>query len=146
MGGCAQGSLGGTMALELAFRNKVRMGDVGGVKGMLKAGEVDFSAPGDTLRKWTPLHIACWGTMKPQNDKDIVEAILMSAMKHGNEQPLRDAADAVEGLKAVDLAKERRDQISAPGSALSEADQLDEKRKYDKIIEWLEKGMPAPGA
>ncbi|KAL1512296.1 hypothetical protein AB1Y20_005558 [Prymnesium parvum] len=133
------------MALELAFRSKVRMGDIGGVRGMLKTGEVDFSAPGNTMRKWTPLHIACWGTMKPQNDKDIVEAILLAAMKVGNEQQLRNAADAMEGLKPVDLAKQRRDALSNPGASGNEADQLDEKRKYDKIIEWLEKGMPAPG-
>lgn len=132
--------------LELAFRTKVRMGDIGGVRGMLKAGEVDFSARADTLRQWTPLHIACWGTMKPQNDKDIVEAILLAGMKAGNEEALRNASDALEGLKPVDLAKERRDAISTTGAPGNEADQLDEKRKYDKIIEWLEKGLPAPGS
>ena len=132
--------------LDLTFRNKVRMGDIGGVKGMLKAGEVDFAKGGQTRRQWTPLHIACWGSAKPQNDKDIVEAILMAALKAGNESQLTNAADAIEGLKPVDLAKERRDQVSAPTAPGNEADQLEEKRKFDKIIEWLEKGLPAPGS
>ena len=127
---------------DMAFRGKVRMGDVGGVKGMLKGGEVDLTARGETLRQWTPLHIACWGSLKPANDKDIIEAILLAAMKAGNEQALRDAEDAVEQLKPVDLAKARRDAVPAPGPGVDEGAVMEEKRKYDKIIEWLEKGLP----
>ena len=56
------------------FRERVKFGEVAQVKHMLKEGNVDFQEPGNTVRKWTPLHIACWGTAKPQYDRDIVEA------------------------------------------------------------------------
>jgi hypothetical protein len=96
---------------------QVRMGDTGAVKNLLKGGEADPSQAGATHRGWTPLHIACWGTSKPQNDKDIVEAILMWAQKSGKdkEAQLRGAADTQEGLKPVDLAKQRRDSIQTAG-------------------------------
>jgi len=130
-----------TPELEMAFRHKCRMGDLGGVKNMIKAGEVDCNAPADTERKFTALHIACWGSMKASADKDIVESILMWAQKTGNDQPVRDAVDAIDSLKPIDLAKERRDSLA--NSGLKEDDLLEEKRKFDKIIEWLEKGLPA---
>lgn len=140
-------AMGANGELELQFRSKVRLGDTAGVKGMLKHGEVDIMAPGMTKRKWTALHIACWGTAKPQNDKDIVEAILIAASKAGKEAALRGIEDASpERLKAIDLAKERRDGLVGGGAGGESADSLDEKRKFDKIIEWLEKGMPAPGS
>ena len=85
------------------FRQKVRMGDVPGVKGLLKAGHVDITAPGNTKRQWTPLHIACWGSVKPGNDKEIVEAILLYAQKMKIEDQVRAAKDAI--LQAVPNAK-----------------------------------------
>ena len=39
--------------------------------------------PGKTLKQWTPLHCASWGSIKPQNDKDIVEILLLAAQKGG---------------------------------------------------------------
>uniref|UniRef100_A0A6T7ZFE0 Uncharacterized protein n=1 Tax=Prymnesium polylepis TaxID=72548 RepID=A0A6T7ZFE0_9EUKA len=130
---------------EIKLRNRVRAGDVGGVKGMLKAGEVDYTAPGETLRGFTPLHLACWGSLKPENDKDIVEALLITAQKAGaaQEQALRDAADFIDGLKPVDLAKERRDTLSQRNPQAKEEDLMEEKRRFDKVIEYLEKGLPA---
>ena len=119
------------------------MGDVGAVKNLLKQGEADPMAPGATQREWTPLHIACWGSMKPQNDKEIVEALLMWAMKKGKdmEAKMRAAADKVDGTTPADLAKLRRDSIvQVPGA--EEGAAQEEKRKYDKIVEWLEKGLP----
>lgn len=119
------------------------MGDTGAVKNLLKGGEADPLAPGETLRGWTPLHIACWGSMKPQNDKDIIEAILLWAQKKGKEMEanVRGAKDKKEDLVPADLAKIRRDSINTAGQ--DEGAALEEKRKFDKIVEWLEKGLPA---
>ncbi len=47
------------------LRFKVRMGDVSGVKSILKQNGADLCAKGETLRGWTALHIAVWGTRKP---------------------------------------------------------------------------------
>ena len=120
------------------FRQKVRNGDVASVKLMLKAG-VDYKECGLTQRKWTPLHTACWGTAKPQYDREIVEAILMQAQKDGAEEQLRGAKDALDGKTPADLAKERRDTLM--GGSAEDKEQLDEKRKFDKIIEMVEKGV-----
>ena len=91
------------------FRNKVRAGDLMGVRKMLAEG-VDFAKPGKTQREWTPLHTASWGSAKPFNDREIVELILMAAVKagKGQEEALRNAKD-VDGSTPLDLAKERRD-------------------------------------
>jgi len=43
----------------------VRRGELSKVKDQLKNG-ADYAAAGDTMRGWTPLHIACWGSLKPQ--------------------------------------------------------------------------------
>ena len=67
-------------AEAVSFRNKVRAGDLAGVRQMLKDG-VDFAGKAKTHGEWTPLHTACWGSAKPQNDREIVEAILMAAQK-----------------------------------------------------------------
>eukprot|EP00326_Haptolina_ericina_P008280 CAMPEP_0181217920 /NCGR_PEP_ID=MMETSP1096-20121128/27410_1 /TAXON_ID=156174 ORGANISM="Chrysochromulina ericina, Strain CCMP281" /NCGR_SAMPLE_ID=MMETSP1096 /ASSEMBLY_ACC=CAM_ASM_000453 /LENGTH=194 /DNA_ID=CAMNT_0023310087 /DNA_START=18 /DNA_END=603 /DNA_ORIENTATION=- len=128
------------------LRSKVRLGDVPGVKGLIKAGLIDLTAPGETRRQWTPLHIACWGSSKPQFDKEIIEALLLYAQKIKIEDQVRAAKDAVEGLTPADVAKERRDQLAAlpvPKNPDAEAELLEKKRKFDKIIEWLEKGLPA---
>lgn len=147
---------------------------------------------GETLREWTPLHIACWGTVKPQYDREIVEAILVAALKAGKdtEQAVRAAKDAQSGETPLDLAKQRRENVEAnpPKPGADDKDWLDEKcasrshivvpvathalgcldparaprassdcvhslicsrtphchrRKLDKIIEWIEKGLPA---
>ena len=139
------GPVGGTDA-DRYFRQAVRMGDNGKVRGMLKAGGVDFASKGDTLRQWTPLHIACWGSLKPASDKDIIEALLLKAQKMGpaKEKEIRDAVDNSEDdpCTPIDLARIRRDGIvQVPGA--EEGAALEEKRKYDKIVEWLEKGLPA---
>ena len=57
------------------------MGDIAGVKNLIKAGEADICGRGATQRQWTPLHIAVWGTAKPAADKDIVEALLLAASR-----------------------------------------------------------------
>ena len=82
----------------IVFRSKVRAGDLVAVRKMLQAG-VDFTLPGTTLREWTPLHTAAWGTAKPQNDREIVEALLTAAHKSGKgkEEALRSAKDAKDG-------------------------------------------------
>ena len=60
---------------------------------------------GPTIRGYTPLHIAAWGTAKPQYDRDIVEAILNAAAKAGKdkEAACREATDKVDGETALDL-------------------------------------------
>lgn len=47
------------------LRGCVRRGELSKVKDQLKNG-ADYAAAGDTMRGWTPLHIACWGSLKPQ--------------------------------------------------------------------------------
>ena len=120
------------------------MGDIAGVKNLIKAGEADLVGRGATQRQWTPLHIAVWGTAKPASDKDIVEALLLAAQKGGAgmEKKVRDEKDqSAEGCTPLDLARIRRDGIvQVPGA--EEGAALEEKRKYDKIVEWLEKGLP----
>ena len=129
------------------MRWKIRIGDTAAVRNLIKADQADPLQPSETVRGWAPLHIACWGTLKPQADKDIVEALLMWAQKKGKakEDEIRAMADS-EGLTALDLAKQRREIVAAQAPAAN-ADEggagLEEKRKYDKIIEWLEKGLPA---
>ena len=118
----------------MLLRNKVRAGDLIQIKALLKEG-ADFAAKGNTTRQWTPLHIACWGTSKPQNDREIVEAILLAAQKAGKESDVRNAKDAKDGATPADLAKERRE--TQTGSNVDDKEQLDEKRKLDKIIEWV---------
>ena len=119
------------------------MGDTGGVKNIIKAGEADILQGGATERSWTALHIACWGTNKPQNDKDIIEALLMWAQKAGKEPDIRNAADkSKEACTPADLARKRRDEVAGPAPGQDEGTALEEKRKYDKIVEWLEKGLP----
>ena len=66
----------------MVLRNTVRAGDLIKTKALLKDG-ADFAQAGNTTRKWTPLHIACWGTSRPANDREIVEAILIAAQKAG---------------------------------------------------------------
>jgi hypothetical protein len=118
------------------------MGDLPGVRNLLKGGEANIMATGATARQWAPLHIAVWGTGKPQNDKDIVEALLLSAQKNGKEAEIRaHEENSEEKNTPLDLAKIRRDGIqTVPGA--EEGAGLEEKRKYDKIVEWLEKGLP----
>ena len=120
------------------------MGDIAGVKNLIKAGEADICGRGATQRQWTPLHIAVWGTAKPASDKDIVEALLLAAQKGGAgvEKKIRDEKDnSGEGSTPLALARARRDGIvQVPGA--EEGAALEEKRKYDKIVEWLEKGLP----
>ena len=113
------------------------------MKNLLKGGEADPLQGGDTIKQGTALHTACWGTLKPASDKDIVEAILLWAQKAGaaKESAVRDSKDT-EGLTPLDLARTRRDSIPPPAPGAEEGAGLEEKRKYDKIVEWLEKGMP----
>ena len=94
-------------------------------------------------RDSTPLMIACWGTAKPAADKDIIEALLMWAEKNGKGKDIRDATDAsAEACTAADLARARRDQWAAAPTTGEDGPGQEEKRKYDKIVEWLEKGLP----
>ena len=82
------------------------MGEIGKVRNTIKAGSADVLAGGDTVRQWTPLHIACWGTNKPQADKDIIEALLLWVQKAGKESEIRKAADnSPEGCTPLDLAR-----------------------------------------
>ena len=110
---------------ETVFRNKVRAGDLMHVKQMLKDG-VAFEQPAKTIRGWTALHTACWGSAKPQYDKDIVEAILQAAKGKDMEEKVRNATGIIDGETPLDLAKERRDALVA-GSGKNEEEMLNEK-------------------
>lgn len=127
------------------LRRRVRTGDVAKVKSWLKDGKGDLLEAGKTERGWTPLHIACWGTAKPQSDKDMVEALLFFAQKAGKdkEDAVRNSRDKKEGLTPVDLAKQRRDALAGQKVSEDNSTAIEEKRKFEKIIEWLEKGLPS---
>lgn len=94
-------------------RERVRNGELMQLKQMIKDGvdgvKLDFDEiflkPAPTIRGYTPLHIAAWGTAKPQYDRDIVEAILNAAAKAGKdkEAACREATDKVDGETALDL-------------------------------------------
>ena len=114
-GGAAAQELGGSLSLAMPYltdnpdtafvvRERVRNGELMQLKALIKEG-VDFKtcflAPAPTVRGYTPLHIAAWGTAKPNYDRDIVEVILQAAKKAGSE-----AESAVRAAK--DLVDERR--------------------------------------
>ena len=132
----------------VALRQKVRNGDLTNVKNMVKAG-ADYAAPGQTVRKWTALHIACWGSARPQFDREIAEVILGAAKKDGKWKQVVGAKDALDGQAPLDLVKEQRKKKFDPsegGAVPAEGTpEEEEKRKFDKIIEWLEKGLPSAG-
>jgi hypothetical protein len=71
------------------------MGDTGAVRNLIKAGEADLMQPSKTLKEWTPLHIACWGSIKPTSDKDLVEALLLWAQKSGKTNAMTSATECV---------------------------------------------------
>ena len=89
-------------------RERVRNGELMQLKALIKEG-IDFNecflAPGPTIRGYTPLHIAAFGTQKPNYDRDIVEAILQAAKKAGKEAEAacRAAKDKIDGETALDL-------------------------------------------
>ena len=56
---------------------------------------------------------------------------------------MRNAKDALDGTTPLDLARERLEKLEQPKAGADDKEYLDEKRKIDKIIEYLEKGMPA---
>jgi len=89
-------------------RERIRNGELMQLKALIKEG-IDFNecllAPGKTIRGYTPLHIAAFGTSKPNYDRDIVEAILQAAKKAGKEAEAacRAAKDKIDGETALDL-------------------------------------------
>lgn len=126
------------------LRNAIRRGDLQQVKAACKdmaeprdAEEV-LVAGGDTMRAWNALHIACWGTARPDRDREIIEQIILAAMKCGQIDELKAGKDKVDGKTALDLLKERRDTaIAAKGVDARDIDLL---KHLDQIIAWLEKG------
>eukprot|EP00967_Tisochrysis_lutea_P123339 scaffold205071_cov26-Tisochrysis_lutea.AAC.1 len=78
-------------------------------------------------------------------DKEIVEQILLQAKKDGKTNTIIAARDKIDGKTPVELAKERQAELLALAAASGGADgeekgELDEKRKYDQIVQMLEKG------
>ena len=120
-GGAAAQELGGSLSLAMPYltdnpdtafvvRERVRNGELMQLKALIKEG-VDFKtcflAPAPTVRGYTPLHIAAWGTAKPNYDRDIVEVILQAAKKAGSEaeSAVRAAKDLVDGETPLDLVR-----------------------------------------
>ena len=118
-GGAAAQELGGSLSLAMPYltdnpdtafvvRERVRNGELMQLKALIKEG-VDFKtcflAPAPTVRGYTPLHIAAWGTAKPNYDRDIVEVILQAAKKAGSEaeSAVRAAKDLIDGETPLDL-------------------------------------------
>ena len=89
-------------------RERVRNGELMQLKALVKEG-IDFNecflAPAPTIRGYTPLHIAAFGTAKPNYDRDIVELILQAAKKAGSEAEaaVRAAKDLIDGETPLDL-------------------------------------------
>mmetsp|Transcript_12746 Transcript_12746/g.41687 ORF Transcript_12746/g.41687 Transcript_12746/m.41687 type:complete len:139 (+) Transcript_12746:40-456(+) len=135
-------------APDYELRNCVRRGEMAKIKELIKNG-ADYTVSGETLRAWTPLHIACWGSQKPQVDKEVVEQILLQAKKDGKTNDIITAKDKLDGKTPIELAKERQAELLAIAAAASaagdgeEKNELDEKRKYDQIVQMLEKGVDA---
>jgi hypothetical protein len=82
-------------------------------------------------------------------DKEIVEQILLQAKKDGKTNNIIAAKDKMDGKTPIELAKERQAELLAAAAAASaggdgeEKKELDEKRKYDQIVQMLEKGVDA---
>ncbi|KAG8457002.1 hypothetical protein KFE25_006614 [Diacronema lutheri] len=128
---------------DVALRNAVRRGDLPFVKSACKEltekdGGLDLALGGDTLRAWNALHIACWGTARPDRDREILEALLLAATRTRQIDALKAGKDRVDGKTALDLLKERRDAAIAANGV--DARDLELKKHLDKSIEWLEKG------
>ena len=94
-------------------RERVRNGEMVQLKQLIKEMKgvgftENFLKPGPTIRGYTPLHIACWGTSKPHYDRDIVELILRAAKKAGKdaEAQVRSAKDSVSGETPLDLVRD----------------------------------------
>lgn len=85
----------------------------------------------------------------PQVDKEVVEQILLQAKKDGKTNDIITAKDKLDGKTPIELAKERQAELLAIAAAASaagdgeEKNELDEKRKYDQIVQMLEKGVDA---
>lgn len=71
--------------------------------------------------------------------RDVVELLLQTAKKCGVEPEYR-AAVASDKATALDLAKERRERIISVRT--DDPNDLELKRNLDKVIEWLDKGLP----
>ena len=68
------------------------------------------------------------------------KVLLLWAQKGGKEPAIRSVADkSKEGCTPADLARFRRDKLAAqqPAAGADEGAALEEKRKYDKIVEWV---------
>eukprot|EP00962_Isochrysis_galbana_P050090 scaffold21556_cov120-Isochrysis_galbana.AAC.3 len=82
-------------------------------------------------------------------DKEVVEQILLQAKKDGKTNDIITAKDKLDGKTPIELAKERQAELLAIAAAASaagdgeEKNELDEKRKYDQIVQMLEKGVDA---
>ena len=72
-------------------KTQIRLGDINGVRNILKAGVADPCVAGPTLQQWTPLHCAAWGTIQTKNDKDIVEALLLWGGKNKKDAEMKAA-------------------------------------------------------
>lgn len=126
------------------LRNAIRRGDLQHVKAACKEmtepkdAQEALVAGGDTMRAWNALHIACWGTARPDRDREIIEQIILAAMRCGQIDELKAAQDKVDGKTPLDLLKERRDTaIAAKGVELRDIDLL---KHIEQSISWLEKG------
>jgi hypothetical protein len=121
-------------------RNAVRRGDLAFVKSACKElverkDALPLAVGGDSMRAWNTLHIACWGTARPERDREIIEQLLITASKCGHVQELTSARDKVDGKTALDLLKERRDNTKG-----ADVRDIDLKKYLEKMMEWIEKG------
>ena len=74
-----------------SHKMQLRLGDINGLRNSLKTGLADSCEAGPTLKGWTPLHCAAWGTVITKNDKDIVEALLLWGVKNKKEAEMKAA-------------------------------------------------------
>jgi len=69
----------------------------------------------------------------------MIELLLQTAKKCGVEPQYR-ALKASDTATALDLAKERREKLLS--ARTDDPNDLELKRNLDKVIDWLDKGLP----
>ena len=67
--------------------------------------------------------------------------IMRSVSARRVEEEVRSVKDK-EGLTPADVAKQKRDKLPPVTNAEEGGAAQEERRKFDKIVEWLEKGLP----
>ena len=66
-----------------------------------------------------------------------------SARRVADKFPFAFPSRSTEGFTPLDLAKQQRERVAAKSTGGEDDPYADEKKKLEKVIDWLEKGLPA---